>query len=342
MDSSRDNSMDGSMGRAGVGILGTGSCLPEKVLTNADLEKIVDTSDEWIRQRTGMSERRIAADGDTATSLAVRAAQAARADAGVDGSRIGLVIVTTCTADYYSPSIACQVQHAIGAPRCAAFDLNAACTGSVYGLVVAKHHIEAGACDCALVVSAEVLSRLVDWTDRATCVLFGDGAGACVLGKVPDGYGLLSSALLSDGAGADMITIPGIHISDLDLERRGGQKKQTVWMDGGKVMKFASRAMVSSIGEVLEKAGISIGDLSLVIPHHANMRIIDNAAKKLGLGPDRLFVNIQKYSNTSSASVPIALDEARREGRIRRGDHVALVAFGAGLTYGAALMRWAY
>ncbi|MDR1061007.1 MAG: ketoacyl-ACP synthase III [Clostridiales bacterium] len=329
------------MGRGGVGILGTGSCLPEKVLTNADLEKLVDTSDEWIRQRTGMSERRIAAGAETATSLAIRAAQAALADAGVDGSRIGLVIVTTCTADYYSPSISCQVQHAIGAPPCAAFDMNAACTGSVYGLVVAKHHIDAGMCDYALVVSAELLSRLVDWTDRATCVLFGDGAGAFVLGRTPGGYGLLSSTLMSDGAGANMITIPGIHISDLDIERRGGQKKQTIWMDGGKVMKFASRAMVSSIEAVLEKAGLSLGDLSLVIPHQANKRIIDNAAKKLQLGPDRLFVNVQKYSNTSSASVPIALDEARREGRIRRGDHVALVAFGAGLTYGAALMRWA-
>jgi 3-oxoacyl-[acyl-carrier-protein] synthase-3 len=324
----------------GVGIIGTGSFVPKKLLTNADLEKMVDTSDEWILQRTGMSERRIAAEGDTTASLAVGAAKAALVCAGVDGAKIGLVIVTTGTADYYSPPIASLVQHEIGAASCAAFDLNAACTGSIYGLVVAKHHIESGMCDYALVVSAEILSRLVDWTDRATCVLFGDGAGAVVLGRAPSGYGLLSSTLMSDGAGADMITIPGIAISDLDFERRGGQKKQTVWMDGGKVLKFASRAMVSSIESVLEKAGVGLGDLALVIPHQANLRIIDNAAKRLRLPPERLFVNVHKYGNTSSASVPIALDEASRGGRLRSGDYVALVAFGAGLTYGALLARW--
>ncbi|MDR3121455.1 MAG: beta-ketoacyl-ACP synthase 3, partial [Clostridiales bacterium] len=221
----------------GFGVLGVGKYVPERVLTNADLEAIVDTTDEWILQRTGISERRIVAEGETTASMAIKAARAALENAGVDGESIGLVIVTTATPDYYSPAMASHVQHALGAKACAAFDLNAACTGSIYGLAIAESYLRSGACEFALVVGAETLTRVTDWTDRRTCILFGDGAGAAVLGRLPEGYGILSSLLRSDGEGLDLITIPGLSISDEDLLRRGGKHGRTIWMDGAKVMK---------------------------------------------------------------------------------------------------------
>ena len=324
----------------GIGVVGLGMYLPSRVLRNSDLEKNVDTSDEWILQRTGISERRIAAENETTAEMSVRAAKAALADAGVDGCEIGLVIVATASPDYYSPATAPIVQHAIGAASCAAFDLNAGCTGALYGLVMAHNYIMTGACGYALVIGAETLSRLVDWEDRRTCILFGDGAGAAVLGRVSGGGGMLSSMLRSDGGGANLLTIPGLSITGEDLERRNGVKKPTIWMDGGKVMKFASRAMASAVGDVARGAGFCVDDIDLVIPHQANLRIIENAAKHMGLSDDRVFVNLNKYGNTSAASVMIALTEAVETGRLADGGLAALVAFGAGLTYGAALLRW--
>lgn len=324
----------------GVGVIGLGKYLPEKAITNIDIEKIVDTSDEWIIKRTGISERRAAAGGETGVDIAIKAAKAALADAKIDGGTIGLVIVATATPDYYSPAAASRVQHAIGAKNCAAFDLNAGCSGALYAISMAHGYIRCGACDYALVIGAEQLTRFIDWNDRKTCILFGDGAGAAVLGHVPCGFGIAASMLRSDGEGADTITIPGINISAEDLERRGGVKKPTIWMDGSEVMKFASRAMSSAIGDVAAAAGLDIGDIGLVVPHQANIRIIENAAKRLEIGLDRVFVNVSKYGNTSAASILIALMEAKEEGRIKNGDYVALVAFGAGLAYGAALLRW--
>ena len=325
---------------AGAGVVGAGFYAPGRVVTNADLEKTVDTSDEWIVQRTGIHERRVASEGETTTAIAVAAAKAALADAGVDGSKVGLVVVATSTPDYYSPPTATAVQHAIGAGACAAFDIGAGCSGSLFAIVAAEQFIRSGACEYALVVGAETLSRLVDWKDRRTCIVFGDGAGAALLGRAPEGRGILCSCLMSDGGNASLITIPGLSITEEDLERRGGVKKATVWMEGGKVLKFASRAMASAVQAVLAKSGVSIGDVRLVIPHQANLRIIDNAARRLGLRQDQVYVNIGKYGNTSAASVLIAIAEALAEGRVASGDYVVLVAFGAGLLYGAALMRW--
>ena len=324
----------------GIGILGLGAYLPERRLTNSDIEKRVDTTDEWIMQRTGISERRIIAEGETTVSIAVRAAEAALSDAGLSGADIGLVIVATATPDYFAPAAASLVQHAIGAKACAAFDLNAGCTGSLYGLVMAHAYVNVGACDYALVIGAETLSRAIDWGDRKTCILFGDGAGAAVVGRTPAGSGFLSSLLRSDGESASMITIPAFTIMEEDLERRNGIMSQTVWLEGRKVMKFASRAMSASIIDVTEAAGLSIDDIKLVVPHQANIRIIDNAAKRLALGDERVFVNVHKYGNTSAASILIALQEAVGEGRLNKGDYVIIVSFGAGLTYGAALLRW--
>ena len=324
----------------GVGVLGLGVHIPENVITNFDLEKIVETSDEWILQRTGISERRAVGEGGATTDIAVKAALHALQNAGVRGEAVGLVIVATATPDYYSPATASIVQHAIGANNCAAFDLNAGCTGSLYALAMAHGYIRCGACDYALVIGAETLTRFVDWGDRKTCVLFGDGAGAAVLGRTPKGTGFVSSLLRSDGEGAGLITIPGISISAADAERRGGENKRTIWMDGGQVMKFASRAMCAAVCAVAAAAGLGVGDIGLVVPHQANARIIESGAKRMGLGSDRVFVNVGKYGNTSAASVLIALFEASEGGRLKRGDFAALVAFGAGLTYGAALLRW--
>ncbi|MCL2057983.1 MAG: ketoacyl-ACP synthase III [Oscillospiraceae bacterium] len=323
----------------GIGVLGLGAYIPDKVVSNFDLEKLVDTTDEWIVQRTGIRERRVVEEGETVVSIAKKAAELALADAGISGGDVGLVIVATATPDYFTPAAASLVQHAIGARACAAFDLNAGCSGSLYALIMARAYIESGACDYALVIGAEILTRAVDWDDRKTCILFGDAAGAAVVGRVGQGRGFLSSMLRSDGEGASMITIPAYHINEEDLGRRGGVKKPTVWLEGRKVMKFASRAMSASVEGVAAAAGLGVGDVRLVVPHQANLRIIENASKRLGLAEDRVFVNIHKYGNTSAASILVSLHEAEAAGMVKDGDHVALVAFGAGLTYGAALMR---
>ena len=323
-----------------VGILGMGMYVPEKVITNQELESMVDTSDEWIIQRTGIKERRITAANEDAYTVGRDAAKRALENAGIQGSEIGLIIVTTATAGYYSPAIASSIQDDIGAKDCAAFDMNAACTGFIYGLITAEKFILSGTCKYALVIAAETLSKFVDWNDRATCILFGDGAGAAVLGRVDSGFGISASLLQSDGSGRDMITIPGNSISPLDIERRGGKKSKTIWMDGGKVLKFASRVMTSSIEELLLATGLDLADIDMIIPHQANMRIIENAIKRFSLDREKVFINLHKYGNTSSASVPIAMTEAMTTGKLKRGDNVILVAFGGGLTYGAALLKW--
>jgi 3-oxoacyl-[acyl-carrier-protein] synthase-3 len=367
------------------GILGVGSYVPEKVLTNADLERMVETSDEWIVQRSGIRERRVVSEGETCTGIATRAARAALQAAGVEGGEVGLVVVATSTPDYYTPATACGVAHGVGAAGCAAFDLGAACTGFVYGLVTARQFLAQGFCKYALVVASETLSRFLNWKDRKTCILFGDGAGAAVLGPVPEGYGLLSECLGSDGSLGHLITIPGVHITAEDLARRGGVKQSTVWQDGARVLKFASRTLCSALERALDLAGLGLGDVDLLVPHQANIRIIENAARHIGIGPDRLALTIGEYGNTSSASIPMALarEAARRElvavgagggeadavsmasgggeadaggmaagggllagggwgggSRLRRGAVVAMVAFGAGLTYGACVARW--
>ncbi|MDD4516886.1 MAG: ketoacyl-ACP synthase III [Limnochordia bacterium] len=323
-----------------AGILGTGRFVPERVLTNEDLEKMVDTSDEWITTRTGIKERRIAEPEQASSDLAILAARAALEDANIRADQLDLVIVATVTPDHAFPSTASILQNKLGATKAAAYDLAAGCSGFVYGLTAAATMIEARAMNHVLVVGVETLSKIVDWTDRSTCVLFGDGAGAAVLGPVPEGYGILSSVLGSDGSGAELLVLEaGGSRNPASLETVQG-KKHTISMHGNEVFKFAVRIMDEASLNVLKKAGLSSEDIDLFIPHQANIRIIDAAARRLQLPADRVFVNVDAYGNTSAASIAIALDEARKKGRIQSGDFVLLVGFGAGLTWGAAIVRW--
>jgi len=322
------------------GILGTGRCLPDKILTNAELENMVDTSNEWILQRTGISERRILDKNIPLHELGIKAAEKALEDAGLTSEAIDLIIVTTEAPDYLTPSMSCLIQNGIGATKAAAFDINAACTGSVYGLTIANQFISTGFYKYVLVVSCEALSRIVDWKDRSTCVLFGDGAAALVVGPVEKGYGILASHIGADGSLGPNITVPCCYINDEDLSKRLSENKMVLWMDGSEVFKFAVRVMVQATKNVLEQTGISIDDIKLIIPHQANIRIIDNAAKRLNITSDRIFTNVHKYGNTSSASIPIALDESVKEGLIKKGDNIIMVGFGGGLTWAATLIKW--
>ncbi|MGE5575996.1 MAG: beta-ketoacyl-ACP synthase III [Syntrophothermus sp.] len=324
-----------------VGIIGTGSEVPPRIVTNADLEKIVDTSDEWIRTRTGISERRIA-DPDMATSdLAVGAAKKALAAAGVEPEELDLIIVATVTPDMLFPSASCIVQDKLGAKKAAAFDLSAGCSGFVYSLSTAAQFIATGIYDKVLVIGAECLSKITNWEDRSTCVLFGDGAGAVVLAPVEEGKGFLSFVLGAEGGGGDKLFMPAGGSRLPASDRTIAAKQHFINMSGNEVFKFAVRIMGEAAVEVLEKAGLSPGQVDLFVPHQANIRIIEAAAKRLGLSMDRVFVNVQKYGNTSAASIGLALDEAVREGRIKSGDLLVLVGFGAGLTWAAAALRWA-
>lgn len=324
-----------------VGILGIGSCLPEKVLTNADLEKMVETSDEWITQRTGISERRVLEKEEPAYTLGVKAAVRALEDAGITAEDIDLIIVTTETPDYMAPSTACIIQSKIGAKKAAAFDLNAACTGFVYGMTTAQQFIRTGYYKYALVIGVEGLSKATDWEDRNTCILFGDGSGAVVLGAVEEGYGLLGTYLGADGNIGHNITIPGFYEDPGEYEKRVHEHKRTVWMDGGAVLKFAVRIMESSTNEVLSRCGLSIDDINLIVPHQANIRIVEGAAKRLGVSSDKVMVNLDQIGNISSASIPVALDQAVKAGKVSKGDHIVLVGFGGGLTWGSAIIKWA-
>lgn len=319
-------------------ILGTGSYAPSRVVTNDELSKIVETSDEWIHTRTGIRERRLAGPDDTTTSMAVASARAAIADAGLNAADIDLLIVATLTPDQPMPATACLVQTELGVPASAAcFDLNAACTGFVYALDTAWALLASGRHRHALIIGSEKLSSVTDWSDRTTCVLFGDGAGAVVLGPAPadsPASGLIAAKLGAIPGTADLLQIPG---GPSPLETEG---RRCITMKGREVFKLAVRAMDEVARDLLSAEGYTAEDVALVVPHQANLRIIHAISEYLKLPQDRFFVNVDRYGNTSAASIPLALDEARRAGRLRRGDLVLLVAFGAGLTYGGALVRW--
>lgn len=323
-----------------VGILGTGRCLPEKILTNFDLEKMVDTSDEWIRTRTGISERRIS-DKDTATSdLATAAAVKAMEDAGVTAKDIDVIIVATATPDMAFPSTACIVQSSLGAQSACAFDVQAACTGFIYGLSIGEKFISTGDAKYVLVIGAESLSKICNWEDRNTCVLFGDGAGAAVLGEVEEGSGIIASLLGAEGWKGHYLTLPagGSRMpASLETVESG---KHFIHMDGGEVYKFAVAVMPTATLGVLEKAGLSLKDIDFLIPHQANKRIVESAAKRLGIDEKKIYMNLHKYGNMSSASIPVALDEALEQDLIKKGHNVVLVGFGAGLTWGACAIKW--
>jgi 3-oxoacyl-[acyl-carrier-protein] synthase-3 len=321
-------------------IVGWGKYVPQKVLTNDDLSRMVDTSDEWIRTRTGIRERRIAAEHETTASMSIAAAQEALRVADADPTKIELIVVGTVTPDHFFPSTACLVQDALGARRAAAFDLSAGCSGFVYALGIASHAIESGAYQTALVIGAETLSRIVDWTDRHTCVLFGDGAGAVLLQANEHPGGVLSSVLGADGSGGELLMLPGGGSRFPPTPESVTNGLHYLHMDGRRVYRFATKIMARTTRQVLEKAGLSPEDLSLLIPHQANQRIIESATKGLRLADGKVFVNLDRYGNTSSASIAIALCEAVETGRVKRGDTLVLVSFGAGLTWAAATVHW--
>ena len=323
-----------------AGMLGIGSALPSKIVTNTDLEKILDTSDEWIRTRTGICERRVAEDGVNTSDLATRAAQAALLNAGTTVDEVDLIIVATASPDAPLPATACYVQAKLKATHAAAFDVAAGCTGFVYGLAIGSQFIRTGVYKRVLVIGAEVLSRLLDWQDRSTCVLFGDGAGAVVLGPM-DQPGLLSCKLGSDGNFGDMLAIPagGVRMPTC-ADTVEGRQHFVKMLSGNETFKFAVRVMGEVAQQALDEAGISKEELDFLIPHQANWRIIEAARKRFDMPQERVVVNIDRYGNMSSASIPVALEEAVRSGRIKRGDLLALVGFGAGLTWGAAILRY--
>ncbi len=318
-------------------IAGTGSYLPEKVLTNDDLAKFIDTSDEWIAARTGIRERHVAAEGEFTSDLAYHASVRALEAAGVDAKDLDLIVVGTTTPDLIFPSTACLLQHRIGAGGCAAFDVNAACSGFVYALTVADKFIRSGAAKTVLVVGAETLTRMLDWSDRSTCVLFGDGAGAVVL-KADTETGILSTHMHADGGKKELLWNPvGVSVGFKPDEPNAGVK---VLMTGNEVFKHAVKALDSVVEETLEANGLDRHDIDWLIPHQANLRIIEATAKRLDMPMERVIVTVDKHGNTSSGSVPLALDEAVRSGRVQRGQLVLLEAFGGGFTWGSALLRY--
>lgn len=321
-------------------IIGTGSYYPERILANAELERLVETSDAWIFERTGIRERRIAAENEATSDLAVRAAERALEMAGVSAGELGLVIVATTTPDMLFPSTACLVQNRIGAKNAAAFDLSAACSGFLFGLSVADQYVKQGVFGSVLLIGAEVMSRITDYTDRTTCILFGDGAGAVVLQGEEGRRGILSAHIHSDGSLWEMIQVPGGG-SRIPASRESVQQGQNfVKMKGNETFRTAVRTLEEAVRETLQKNGVSIQDISLFVPHQANIRILSAVAERLGLSADRMVLNLDRFGNTSAASVPMALDEAVRSGRIREGELLLLEAFGAGLTWGSALIRW--
>jgi 3-oxoacyl-[acyl-carrier-protein] synthase-3 len=321
-------------------VAGTGSALPAKVLTNAELERMVDTSDEWITSRTGIRERRIAAADESMSVFAARAGTTALEAAGLQASDLDLVILASVTPDMPIPSTACIVQDRLGAKNAAAFDLAAGCSGFLYGLTVAERFLASPQYRNVLLIGAEVLSKYVDWHDRTTCVLFGDGAGAVVLraGEAP--YGVLASVLRADGALADFIHVPAGGTREPATAKTVAEGRHFIKMKGNETFKMAVRSMEEASRQVLDRAGLRPEEIALCIPHQANRRIIDAVGLRLGLRPEQVHVNIERVGNTSAASIPMALDEAARAGKLRSGDAVLLTAFGTGLTWGAAALRW--
>jgi 3-oxoacyl-[acyl-carrier-protein] synthase III len=330
-----------TMEKNSAGILGTGFYVPEKILSNFDLEKMVDTNDAWIIERTGIKERRIVEKDVPMSELAFHAAQMALDDAGVSAADLDLIIVATLTSDRIIPSTACILQDRLGAKHAAAFDLVAACSGFVYASSIATQFIENGVYKKILVIGAETLSKYIDWEDRNTCILFGDGAGAAVFGKVDDGYGVLSFDLGSDGSGGDALDIPSSGSLYPVTEETIAKKMNCIHMKGKEVFKFAVKAMGATMLCSLEKAGLKKEEIDCLVPHQANIRIIQSAAKRLDLPMEKVVVNIHKYGNVSAASIPIALAEAARAKRFKKGDIVALSGFGAGLTWASCIMKWA-
>ncbi len=324
-----------------VRITGTGSALPGKILTNAELERLVDTSDEWITTRTGIKERRIAVEGEYTSTFAAEAARRAMAMAGAHPEEIDLIIIGTVTPDFPFPSTACIVQDLLGATNATAFDLSAACSGFLYGVSIAEKFLRSGAARKVLVIGSEVLSRIVDWQDRNTCVLFGDGAGAVVLEASEGDHSLLSTHTFSNGSFWNLLYQPGSGSRNPATESRTIDERLIyLKMEGNDVFKHAVRAMEEAALKALDANGLTPSNISLMIPHQANRRIIDATTKRLGLGPDKLFTNLHRYGNTSSASIPIALDEANRQGVIKPDSKLLMVAFGGGFTYASALVNW--
>ncbi|ADH61047.1 3-oxoacyl-(acyl-carrier-protein) synthase III [Thermoanaerobacter mathranii subsp. mathranii str. A3] len=323
-----------------AGILGTGSYVPEKVLTNSDLEKMVDTSDEWITTRTGIKERRIADPSQAASDLGIEAARKALEDAKIAPSEIDMIIVATVTPDMNFPSTACIIQANLGASNAAAFDISVGCSGFIYGLAIAQQFVETGMYNKILVIGAETLSKITNWKDRNTCVLFGDGAGAAVVGRVESGYGILSTYLGADGTGGKHLYMPAGGSRMPASEETVKKNLHTIFMEGQEVFKFAVKVMDSATIEALNRCGLKPEDIDMLIPHQANTRIIEAARKRLKLSDDKVYINLDKYGNTSAASVAIALDEAYRKGLIKKGDIILTVAFGAGLTWGSSVIKW--
>jgi 3-oxoacyl-[acyl-carrier-protein] synthase-3 len=321
-------------------ISGTGLSVPDRVLTNAELEKIVDTSDEWITTRTGIRERRIAEDQDSLSRYATAASRRALEAAGVDPGEVELIILATVTPDMPIPATACTVQSQLGCSNAVAFDISAGCSGYIYAQSVAKQFVVSGRCRHALVIGAELLSKYIDWTDRATCVIFADGAGATLLSADRGPRGVLASAMHSDGSMADFICIPGGGAVNPPGQKMVDERLHYIRMRGNETFKMAVRSMEEVCREVLEEAGLSPADVSWLVPHQANQRIISAVGQRLGIGEDRCYVNIDRFGNTSAASIPIALDEAVRQGKIKTGDVVLMTAFGAGLTWAASVVRW--
>ena len=319
-------------------IAGTGKCLPERVLTNSDLEKMVDTTDEWILTRTGIRERRIVDDNTFTSDLSTAAALAALNQANISASEVELIIVATITPDKNTPSAACMVQNSLGAAKAACFDINAACSGFIYALSIANQFIKSGTYKTALVIGAECLSKVTEYRDRNTCILFGDGAGAAVLTASTEPTGILATRLGADGSGGDVLTVGNFREDD-DKSRRPFENNRTVWMDGSEVFKFAVRIMAEEVTAISESIGKTVNDIALIVPHQANVRIIEGATKRLKCDKNKVFTNLDKYGNMSAASIPIALCEAFEEGRLKEGDLFALVGFGGGLTWGSALVR---
>jgi len=319
-------------------ILGWGKAVPDNIVTNADLEKLVDTSDEWIVTRTGIHERRIAPEGVNTSTLSVQAGKAALEKAGLIAADLDLIIVASSSPDNLLPAVSSQIQHQLGA-NCGAFTVVAGCTGFVYALVTAQQFIATGAYRTILVIGAEVISRNIDWTDRNTCVLFGDGAGAVVVQACEEQTGLLAFELGSDGEGAEHLMMP-LGIAHPPTHEAIDKKYQYIRMNGREVFKFATRTLARSAAETIGRSGLSIHDIDLMIPHQANARIIELAARQLGLPMEKVFVNIDRYGNTSAASIPIALTEAIEEGRVKEGDRLVLAGFGAGLTWASAVVQF--
>jgi 3-oxoacyl-[acyl-carrier-protein] synthase-3 len=325
-------------------IVGTGSYVPERVLTNADLEKMVDTTDEWITSRTGIKERRIAAPDEATSHMATKAAQRAMEAAGITAEDIDLIIVATISPDTFFPSTACHVQRNLGATRAVAFDISAACAGFLYAMQIARHFINSGNRRTALIIGADKLSGITNWSDRNTCVLFGDGAGAAVLTSKspddPDPSGLLSSIMSSDGRLSDILSVPGGGSAIPITPENAHLRLNTIHMQGKEVFKAAVRNTCEACENAIERAGLTAKDIAVLIPHQANVRIVDAIRERLGLPPERAFLNLHKYGNTSGAAIAIALDEAVRSGAVKKGDNVLLVAFGAGFAWAASVIRW--